>query len=350
MTQEVFKSEQAALALLAALPKAELHVHIEGTLEPELMFALAIRNGVELPYKSVDEVRAAYAFDNLQSFLDIYYAGTQVLITQQDFFDMTWAYLERAHADHVVHTELFFDPQSHTVRGVDMGTVISGIHRACQQAAAQWGMSSALILCFLRHLSEDDAIATLLAAAPYRAHLVGVGLDSSEQGHPPDKFARVFAKAAAQGLKLVAHAGEEGPPAYVWQALDVLGVHRIDHGVRSMEDAALVARLAAERIPLTVCPLSNMALQVTPNLATHPIKTMLDANLCAMVNSDDPAYFGGYLNDNFAAIITALSLSPQDVLTLVRNSFEASFIDDRLRVQYALQLDNAMAQWTLQHA
>ena len=349
MTHVVFKSEQAALALLAALPKAELHVHIEGTLEPELMFALAMRNGVALPYKSVGEVRAAYAFDDLQSFLDIYYAGTQVLITQQDFFDMTWAYLERAHADHVVHTELFFDPQSHTVRGVDMGTVILGIHRACQQAAAQWGMSSALILCFLRHLSEDDAIATLLAAAPYRSHLVGVGLDSSEQGHPPDKFARVFAKAAAQGLKLVAHAGEEGPPAYVWQALDVLGVHRIDHGVRSMEDAALVARLAAERIPLTVCPLSNMALQVTPNLATHPIKTMLDANLCAMVNSDDPAYFGGYLNDNFAAIITALSLSPQDVLTLVRNGFEASFIDDRLRVQYELQLENAMAQWTVQH-
>jgi adenosine deaminase len=349
MTHVVFKSEQAALALLAALPKAELHVHIEGTLEPELMFALAMRNGVALPYKSVGEVRAAYAFDDLQSFLDIYYAGTQVLITQQDFFDMTWAYLERAHADHVVHTELFFDPQSHTVRGVDMGTVILGIQRACQQAAEQWGMSSALILCFLRHLSEDDAIATLLAAAPYRAHLVGVGLDSSEQGHPPDKFARVFAKAAAKGLKLVAHAGEEGPPAYVWQALDVLGVHRIDHGVRSMEDAALVARLAAERIPLTVCPLSNMALQVTPNLATHPIKTMLDANLCAMVNSDDPAYFGGYLNDNFAAIITALSLSPQDVLTLVRNGFEASFIDDRLRVQYELQLDNAMAQWTVQH-
>ena len=350
MTPSTFKSAAAVTALLAALPKAELHVHIEGTLEPELMFALAKRNAVALPYASVEEVRAAYAFDNLQSFLDIYYAGTQVLITEQDFFDMTWAYLERAHADNVVHTELFFDPQSHTSRGVDMGMVIGGIFKACEQAKTQWGMSSALIFCFLRHLSEDDAIATLQAAQPYVGQLAGVGLDSSEQGHPPSKFARVFAQAKGMGLKLVAHAGEEGPPDYVWQALDLLGVHRIDHGVRSMEDKALVARLAKERMPLTVCPLSNKALQVTPNLADHPIKTMLDAGLCAMVNSDDPAYFGGYLNDNFAATIEALALAPADVLALVRNSFEASFITPAARSQHLQAVDAAMSQWDAHYA
>ena len=350
MTQLTFKSQAAQQALLAALPKAELHVHIEGTLEPELMFALAKRNSVVLPYASVQEVKAAYAFDSLQSFLDIYYAGTQVLLVEQDFFDMTWAYLERAHADRVVHTELFFDPQSHTSRGVDMGLVIGGIHRACEQARTHWGMTSALILCFLRHLSEDDATATLQAARPYVGQLVGVGLDSSEQGHPPSKFARVFAQAKDMGLKLVAHAGEEGPPDYVWQALDILGVQRIDHGVRSMEDAQLVARLAKERMPLTVCPLSNKALQVTPNLADHPIKAMLDAKLCAMVNSDDPAYFGGYLNDNFAAIINALNLSPAYVLALVRNSFEASFITPALRADYLQGVDEAMSQWAAEHA
>jgi adenine deaminase len=350
MTALVFTSEQAQHALVGALPKAELHVHIEGTLEPELMFALATRNNVALPYKSVQAVRDAYAFDNLQSFLDIYYAGTQVLLCEQDFFDMTWAYLVRAHSDHVVHTELFFDPQSHTSRGVDMGAVIHGIHRACAQAQTQWGMSSALILCFLRHLSEADAIQTLQAAKPYRSLLAGVGLDSSEQGHPPEKFQRVFAQAQALGLKLVAHAGEEGPPSYVWQALDVLGVQRIDHGVRAMEDADLVARLAVQRTPLTVCPLSNKALQVTPDLAKHPLKAMLDAGLCAMLNSDDPAYFGGYLNDNFNATISALNLQPLDVLTLVRNSFEASFVAPDLRAQYQLRADQAFATWARDHA
>ena len=350
MTASIFQSVHDMSALLAALPKAELHVHIEGTLEPELMFALAKRNAVVLPYTSVEAVRAAYAFDNLQSFLDIYYAGTQVLLTEQDFFDMTWAYLERAHADNVVHAELFFDPQSHTSRGVAMGVVINGIFKACAQAKAQWGMTSALILCFLRHLSEDDAIATLQAAKPFVGQLVGVGLDSSEQGHPPSKFARVFALANSMGLKLVAHAGEEGPPDYVWQALDVLGVQRIDHGVRAMEDPHLVARLAKERIPLTVCPLSNKALQVTPNLADHPLKAMLDAGLCAMVNSDDPAYFGGYLNDNLAAAITALALGPADLLTLVRNSFEASFIAPSARSQHLQAIDVAMAQWEAHHA
>ncbi|UFS57236.1 adenosine deaminase [Comamonadaceae bacterium M7527] len=345
MTPSTFQSAHDVTALLAALPKAELHVHIEGTLEPELMFALAKRNAVALPYASVEAVRAAYAFDNLQSFLDIYYAGTQVLLTEQDFFDMTWAYLERARADNVVHTEIFFDPQSHTSRGVAMGVVIDGIAKACAQAKAQWGTSSALILCFLRHLSEDDAIATLQAAKPYVGQLVGVGLDSSEQGHPPSKFARVFALANSMGLKLVAHAGEEGPPDYVWQALDLLGVQRIDHGVRSMEDPDLVARLAKERMPLTVCPLSNKALQVTPHLTDHPIKAMLDAGLCAMVNSDDPAYFGGYLNDNLAAIVTALALAPADLLTLVRNSFEASFITPTARSQHLQAIEVAMAEW-----
>lgn len=350
MTSSTFQSAAAVRALLAALPKAELHVHIEGTLEPELMFALAKRNVVVLPYASVEEVRAAYAFDNLQSFLDIYYAGTQVLLTEQDFFDMTWAYLERSHADNVVHTEIFFDPQSHTSRGVALGVVIGGIVKACEQAKAQWGLSSALILCFLRHLSEDDAIATLQAAQPYVGQLVGVGLDSSEQGHPPSKFTRVFAQAKDMGLKRVAHAGEEGPPDYVWQALDLLGVHRIDHGVRSIEDAVLVDRLAKERIPLTVCPLSNKALQVTPDLASHPIKAMLDAGLCVMVNSDDPAYFGGYLNHNLSAIIDALALAPADVLTLVRNSFEASFITPAARSQHLQAVDAAVSQWEARYA
>src|SRR6185369_932078 len=285
--------------LLARMPKAELHLHIEGSLEPELIFALAERNGVQIPYASVEELREAYAFTNLQSFLDIYYAGASVLLKEQDFFDMAWAYLERAAADNVVHVEIFFDPQTHTARGVAMETVIDGLHRACTQAGPALGMSASLILCFLRHLSEREAFETLEQAMPFREKFIGVGLDSSELGHPPEKFARLFARCEELGLHRVAHAGEEGPPAYVWTALDLLRVERIDHGVQSSKDAALMARLARDRIPLTVCPLSNVKLCVFPKLADHNIGRMLDSGLTATLNSDDPAYFGGYLNDNF---------------------------------------------------
>ena len=317
---------QAAVGLARRIPKAELHIHIEGSLEPELIFALAQRNGVTLPYPSVDALRAAYAFTDLQSFLDIYYAGASVLLHEADFFDMAWAYFLRAQADHVIHTEIFFDPQTHTARGVPMATVIQGLKRACDQAQAQLGITSHLILCFLRHLSEEDAFATLEAALPWRHHFIGVGLDSSEVGHPPEKFARVFARCRELGLRVVAHAGEEGPPAYIWQALDLLKTERIDHGVRCLEDPALVARLAQERVPLTVCPLSNLKLCVVDDLADHPLKRLLDAGLCATVNSDDPAYFGGYLNANFEQTVLALELSTEDVVQLAQNSFEASFV------------------------
>ena len=318
-------------ALLCSMPKAELHIHIEGSLEPELIFALAQRNGVALPYASVEALRAAYAFTDLQSFLDIYYAGASVLLHEADFFDMAWAYLQRAHADNVVHTEIFFDPQTHTARGVLIATVVHGLKRACDRARTELGLSSHLILCFLRHLSEDDALATLEAALPLREHFIGVGLDSSELGHPPEKFANVFARCRALGLRVVAHAGEEGPPGYIWQALDVLKADRIDHGVRCLEDAALVQRLAAERVPLTVCPLSNLKLCVVADLADHPMKRLLDAGLCATVNSDDPAYFGGYLNENFVQTVQSLNLFEADVVQLARNSFEASFLCDEHR-------------------
>lgn len=317
---------QHTVALAQRIAKAELHIHIEGSLEPELIFTLAQRNGVALAYPSVDALRAAYAFTDLQSFLDIYYAGASVLLREADFFDMAWAYFLRAQADNVIHAELFFDPQTHTARGVHMGVVINGLKRACDQAEAQLGISAHLILCFLRHLSEDDALATLEAAMPYRAQIVGVGLDSSEVGHPPSKFANVFARCRALGLRVVAHAGEEGPPDYIWQALDVLKAERIDHGVRCLEDSALVQRLAAERVPLTVCPLSNLKLCVVPDLAQHPMKRLLAAGLCATVNSDDPAYFGGYMNANFAQTVQALNLDREDVITLARNSIEASFV------------------------
>jgi adenosine deaminase len=317
---------QAAVGLARRIAKAELHIHIEGSLEPELIFALAQRNGVALPYDSVEALRAAYAFTDLQSFLDIYYAGASVLLQEADFFDMAWAYFLRAQADHVIHTEIFFDPQTHTARGVPMAMVMQGLQRACEQAQVQLGISSHLILCFLRHLSEDDAMATLEAALPHRQAFIGVGLDSSEQGHPPEKFARVFARCRDLGLRVVAHAGEEGPPAYIWQALDVLKVERIDHGVRCLEDEALVKRLAAERVPLTVCPLSNLKLCVVKDLSDHPMKRLLQAGLCATVNSDDPAYFGGYMNENFVQAVTALKLSQADVVQLARNSFEASFL------------------------
>lgn len=326
-------------ALLQAMPKAELHMHIEGSLEPELIFALAQRNGVALPYADVEALRRAYAFTDLQSFLDIYYAGASVLLHEQDFYDMAWAYLERAAADHVVRTEMFFDPQTHTARGVPMKTVVDGLHRACVDARDRLGVSAALILCFLRHLSEDDAIATLEEALPFRDRFIGVGLDSSEVGHPPEKFARVFARCRELGLRLVAHAGEEGPPAYVWSALDVLKVERIDHGVQSEKDPELMKRLATDRIPLTVCPLSNLKLCVFPDLSQHNLGTLLDAGLVATVNSDDPAYFGGYMNDNFLQTFAATGLTVHHAWQLAANSFEGSFIDDTERQGYVARLD-----------
>ena len=328
--------------LAAAIPKAELHIHIEGSLEPELIFALAQRNGLSLPYPSVEALRDAYAFTNLQSFLDIYYAGASVLLHEADFHDMAWAYFLRAKADNVVHTEIFFDPQTHTARGVPMATVVQGLASACERAQAELGVSAELILCFLRHLSEEDAFATLEAALPHRQHFIGVGLDSSEVGHPPSKFSRVFARCRELGLHVVAHAGEEGPPAYIREALDDLKTERIDHGVRSLEDPALVAELARRRIPLTVCPLSNLKLCVVDDLRHHPMKRLLDAGLCATVNSDDPAYFGGYMNANFVQTVDALNLTRDDVITLARNSFEASFVSDERREELMALLDDAV--------
>lgn len=317
--------------LLKRMPKAELHMHIEGSLEPELMFALAARNGMTVPYADVAALRRAYVFNNLQEFLDVYHAGTLVLRTEQDFYDMAWAYLQRAAADHVLHTEIFFDTQTHTGHGVSAEVVINGLHRACVDAQAQLGISAALILCFLRHLSEREAFEALEQALPLRDKLVGVGLASSEQGHPPEKFAKVFAKARALGFRLVAHAGEEGPPAYIWSALDVLKVERIDHGVQALRDPALVARLVHDKIPLTVCPLSNLKLRVFAELKHHNLGRMLDAGLVATVNSDDPAYFGGYINENFTQTFAALGLTAQHAYQLAHNSFAASFIDASAR-------------------
>lgn len=311
--------------VLRGLPKAELHIHIEGSLEPELIFAMAERNNVALAYPDVESLRAAYAFTDLQSFLDIYYAGASVLLTEADFFDMAWAYFLRAKADNILHAELFFDPQTHTARGVSMGTVINGLRRACDRAQSELGVRAELILCFLRHLSEDDALTTFEEARPYLGKFIGVGLDSSELGHPPEKFARVFAQARKDGLRLVAHAGEEGPPAYIWGALDVLKAERIDHGVQALKDPALVKRLAEQRVPLTVCPFSNIKLCVFKTLAEHNLRQLLDAGLMATVNSDDPAYFGGYLNQNFVDTFDALGLDAGQAATLARNSFIASF-------------------------
>ncbi|MGH8082369.1 MAG: adenosine deaminase [Lysobacter sp.] len=329
--------------LLRRMPKAELHMHIEGSLEPELIFALAQRNGVAVPYADVEALRKAYAFTDLQSFLDIYYAGASVLLHERDFYDMAWAYLERAAADNVVHTEMFFDPQTHTARGVAIETVIDGLHRACEDARAKLGVSAALILCFLRHLSEEEAFETLEQALPMRNKFIGVGLDSSELGHPPEKFARVFARCRELGLRLVAHAGEEGPPAYVWSALDVLKVERIDHGVQSVKDPELMKRLAHERIPLTVCPLSNLKLCVFPTLAQHNLGALLDAGLVATVNSDDPAYFGGYVNQNFTETFAATGLGARHAWQLAANSFEGSFIDDAAKRAYRDRLDQLFA-------
>ena len=334
-----FASAADRAAFIAGLPKAELHLHIEGSLEPELMFELAQRNKVAIPFASVEEVRAAYAFSNLQDFLDIYYQGMGVLHSEQDFYDLTAAYLARAHADAVRHVEIFFDPQGHTTRGVAFGTVIAGITRALDDAQIRYGMTSKLIMCFLRHLSEAEAEATLDEALPWLDRIDGVGLDSSEVGHPPAKFERVFARARGLGLKIVAHAGEEGPPEYVHEALDLLKVDRIDHGNRSLEDPALVARLAAEGMTLTVCPLSNLKLCVVDNIADHPLRTMLGADLRATVNSDDPSYFGGYVNANYQAVADALDLSKDELLTLARNSFTGSFLGDADKAKYLAAID-----------
>ncbi|TMD45421.1 MAG: adenosine deaminase [Chloroflexi bacterium] len=329
------------------VPKAELHLHVEGTLEPELMFELARRNGVSLPYDSVEAVRRAYVFSNLQSFLDIYYAGCCVLLKEQDFYDLTWAYLTRAAAQGVRHAEIFFDPQTHTDRGVPFETVVTGIHRALEDGRARLNITAGLILCFLRHLSEEAARRTLDEALPYRDWILAVGLDSSEVGHPPGKFKNVYARARDAGLLAVAHAGEEGPPEYVWEALDVLKVRRIDHGVRAIEDERLVERLVQERIPLTVCPLSNVKLRVFPNLESHNLKQLLDRGLLVTVNSDDPAYFGGYVADNFGASAAALGLSREQLLTLARNSFVASFLSDQQKRAHLDELARISAQPSL---
>ena len=311
---------------LAALPKAELHIHIEGSLEPEMMMALAARNGVRLPYQSVEAVRAAYRFTRLQDFLDLYYQGMSVLRTERDFFDLAMAYFRRSAAQGLRYAEIFFDPQGHTARGVAFETVLDGLVRAQTTARAELGIDSQLIMCFLRHLDEADAERTLDAALAHRGKIVGVGLDSSEVGHPPQKFARVFRRAREAGFKLVAHAGEEGPPQYVWEAIDVLGVDRIDHGNRALEDAALVQRIVRQGLALTVCPLSNLRLCVVKDLRDHPLRRMLELGIRATVNSDDPAYFGGYVADNYAAIAAALDLSDGQVRRLARTGFEASFL------------------------
>lgn len=326
--------------LIKALPKAELHLHIEGSLEPELMFKLARRNGIELKFKDIAEIQKAYNFHNLQSFLDIYYEGAGVLIKEEDFYDLCWEYLERAHADNVIHTEIFFDPQTHTERGVDFETVISGLNRALTDAEEKWGMTSHLIMCFLRHLSEEEAFKTLEMAKPFITNIRGVGLDSSEVGNPPSKFERVFAACRELGLDVVAHAGEEGPPEYIWEALDILKARRIDHGVRCLEDEKLIERLREGRVPLTVCPLSNIKLCVFKDMKDHNLKELLDRGLCAMINSDDPAYFGGYLNQNFFEVDEALHLTEDHIRQLVKNSFEASMMPEPRRQEIYHWIDS----------
>jgi adenosine deaminase len=324
---------------IRALPKAELHLHIEGSLEPDMMFEMARRNGVTLPYATVEETRAAYAFTNLQTFLDIYYAGAAALRQEQDFYELAMAYFRRAKADGVVHAEIFFDPQTHTARGIAFETVLNGLERAASDAKAELGVSSRLLLCFLRHLPEADAFATLAQARPHLQRIHGVGLDSSEKGHPPAKFQRVFAQCRELGLHLVAHAGEEGPAANVRDSLDLLKTERIDHGVRAIEDPALLARLVREQIPLTVCPLSNIKLRVFPSMEQHNLKQLLDLGLRVTLNSDDPAYFGGYIGQNFLATAQALKLSRNELVTLARNSLLASFVTAAERAPWLAQLE-----------
>jgi adenosine deaminase len=330
--------------LVKRLPKCELHIHIEGSLEPELMFALARRNGIRLPYTSVEALHQAYQFRNLQDFLDIYYQGMSVLITEQDFYDLAWAYLERARADNVRHVEMFFDPQGHTARGIAFSTVVRGLSRAVVDAGQELGVAASLIMCFLRHLDEADAEKTLDCALAFKDQIVGVGLDSSEAGHPPSKFKHVFARARDAGFFLSAHAGEEGPPSYVWEALDVLGVGRIDHGNRSLEDEALVGRLARERVALTVCPLSNVRLRVVDDLARHPLRRMMDKGLVVTVNSDDPAYFGGYVNENYLAVSDALGLGRDEIATIVRNGIHASLMTMADKDKALAEIDRVLAE------
>ncbi|WP_108811489.1 adenosine deaminase [Sphingorhabdus sp. Alg231-15] len=335
-----FTSPEQRQAFIADIPKAELHLHIEGSLEPEMMFALAQRNDIDIPFASAEEVRKAYAFSNLQDFLDIYYQGMNVLRTEQDFYDLTMAYFKRIHADNAIHAEIFFDPQGHTERGIAFSTAIDGILRALSDAEAHLGITSKLIMCFLRHLSEDDAFATLEEATPYLDRIAGVGLDSSELGHPPSKFSKVFAKAKMLDLKTVAHAGEEGPPEYIWEALDLLKIDRMDHGNRSLEDDGLIAKLRDSQMALTVCPLSNLSLCVVDKLEDHPLKKMLDLGLCATMNSDDPSYFGGYLNDNYEATAVALDLDKDDIITLAKNSFRGSFLSENTVAQSLQRIDD----------
>lgn len=331
------------LALADRIPKAELHIHLEGSLEPELMFALARRNDVSLPYKDEDALRQAYQFNNLQEFLDLYYSGMSVLVTEQDFYDLTWAYLERCQQDNVIHTEVFFDPQAHLERGISFKTQITGIHRALTDGQNKLGISFRIIMSFLRHLTEESAFETLALAMPYRDLIAGIGLDSSEMGHPPEKFERVFKKCRDLGLRVTAHAGEEGPPDYVWQAINQLKVQRIDHGNRALEDTSLVALITEKELTLTVCPLSNQRLRVVEDLSKHPLLTMMSKGMKVTLNSDDPAYFGGYVNANYHAIIRDLEPSPEQIMQLARNSFTGSWLNEK---EKAVALDRVEAVWS----
>ena len=325
--------------LIKKLPKAELHLHIEGTLEPELMFKLAHKNNIDIPYKNIEDVRKAYAFTNLQSFLDIYYAGANVLITKQDFYDLTYAYILKCVENNIIHTEIFFDPQTHTQRGISFETVISGIKEALIDAKGQYGITSHIIMCFLRHLSQEEAFETLNQALVFKDDIIGVGLDSSELGNPPSKFEEVFKKAKAEGFKLVAHAGEEADVSYIYEALDLLEIDRIDHGVQSIKSKELMLRLKEEQIPLTVCPNSNIELKVFENYKKHNIKELMNFGLNITVNSDDPAYFKGYLNQNFINLYKNIDLSKEDIIKLIKNSFISSFISEELRVKYLKKVD-----------
>jgi adenine deaminase len=331
-------------SLIKRLPKCELHIHIEGSLEPEMVFALARRNGIRLPYSSVEALRQAYRFGDLQDFLNVYYQAMSVLVTEQDFYDLAWAYLERTHADNVRHVEMFFDPQGHTSRGIAFATVIGGLHRAIVDAGEKLGVQASLIMCFLRHLDEADAQRTLDSALAFKDRIVGVGLDSSEKGNPPSKFKHVFARARDAGFFLTAHAGEEGPAGYVWEALDVLGCARIDHGNHSIEDASLVGRLAREQVPLTMCPLSNLRLRVVDELAHHPLRRLMDKGVLVTVNSDDPAYFGGYVNQNYLAVSAALGLGRTDVATIVRNGIKASLMTAADKDKALADVDRVLAE------
>lgn len=322
------------------IPKAELHLHIEGSLEPELMFEMAKKNGVKIKYNSIEEIKAAYNFNNLQEFLDLYYAGANVLLTQEDFYNLTMAYLKKAHEDNVLHTEIFFDPQTHTARGVNFESVVNGIVNALDDGKKQLGISSQLIMCFLRHLDEKSAMETLNYALDHKDKIIAVGLDSSELGNPPTKFVNVFERAQKEGFLTVAHAGEEGPASYVWEALDHLNVMRIDHGVRSIDDKKLIDELSKRQIPLTVCPLSNLKLKVVSDLKDHPLKKMLDKNLLVTINSDDPSYFGGYVNQNYLEVAHALNLTKEDILVLAKNSFQASFLSDAEKQRYIQMIDD----------